>query len=196
MTFGPTRRLAPDVTLVGEPTAITYEMGSIAMSANTARRIVVGVDGSAGRLLSRRTVPPPLEADGVTTRNRIPRGHKVALRAIGAGEAVRKYGQIIGVAQQAIAPGEHIHVHNLAMADFERDCEDVQREAVGRPPAAQILGTKLAGDDLRLTLRCPAQARRGCRGAGRRYRFSPPASRPTATDARRLSRRKPPAARR
>jgi len=58
---------------------------------------------------------------GVTTRERIPRGHKVALRAIAAGEAVRKYGQIIGVAQQAIEPGAHVHVHNLAMAEFERD---------------------------------------------------------------------------
>ncbi|MDF2094418.1 UxaA family hydrolase [Aquibaculum arenosum] len=63
----------------------------------------------------------PLPSERVTTRERIPRGHKVALRGIAANEPVRKYGQIIGVARQAIEPGEHVHVHNMAMADFERD---------------------------------------------------------------------------
>lgn len=41
-------------------------------------------------------------------------GHKLALRSIAAGEPVRKYGQPIGAATRAIAPGEHVHVHNLA----------------------------------------------------------------------------------
>jgi altronate dehydratase small subunit len=40
-------------------------------------------------------------------------GHKVALMAIPAGESVVKYGEVIGRATQAIAPGEHVHVHNL-----------------------------------------------------------------------------------
>lgn len=46
----------------------------------------------------------------------IPRGHKIALRAIAAGAPVRKYGFPIGVATQAIALGEHVHSHNLATA--------------------------------------------------------------------------------
>jgi len=41
-------------------------------------------------------------------------GHKYARRAIAAGESVVKYGQPIGHATRAIAPGEHVHVHNLA----------------------------------------------------------------------------------
>jgi altronate hydrolase len=52
---------------------------------------------------------------------RVPTGHKVATRAIAAGEPVRKYDQIIGFASRDIAPGEHVHVHNLEMGDFARD---------------------------------------------------------------------------
>lgn len=41
-------------------------------------------------------------------------GHKLALRAIAAGEDVVKYGFPIGYAAEDIAPGQHVHVHNLA----------------------------------------------------------------------------------
>lgn len=40
-------------------------------------------------------------------------GHKVAARAIAAGEKIVKYGAPIGSAICAIAPGEHVHTHNL-----------------------------------------------------------------------------------
>lgn len=41
-------------------------------------------------------------------------GHKYARRAIARGENVVKYGMPIGHATCDIAPGEHVHVHNLA----------------------------------------------------------------------------------
>ncbi len=50
----------------------------------------------------------------VTTRAPIPRGHKLALAAIAAGEQVLKFGFPIGRATTAIQPGDHIHSHNLA----------------------------------------------------------------------------------
>ncbi|NIZ92095.1 UxaA family hydrolase [Kineococcus rubinsiae] len=50
----------------------------------------------------------------LTVRSDVPAGHKVALRDVAAGEAVRKYGQLIGLASVPIAAGEHVHVHNLA----------------------------------------------------------------------------------
>ncbi len=50
-------------------------------------------------------------------------GHKVALTTIANSEPVRKYGQIIGFANGPITPGEHVHLHNLAMRDFGRDIE-------------------------------------------------------------------------
>ncbi len=50
----------------------------------------------------------------VLTRT-LPRGHKVAVRAPAPGDAVHKYGQVIGRATAAIAPGDHVHVHNVGM---------------------------------------------------------------------------------
>ena len=52
----------------------------------------------------------------------VPRGHKVAVRAIARDEAIRKYNQVIGFASQDIAPGDHVHTHNCDFrSDFERD---------------------------------------------------------------------------
>lgn len=47
----------------------------------------------------------------------IPPGHKVARRAVEQGGEIRKYGQIIGYATQPIAPGDHVHSHNLAVGE-------------------------------------------------------------------------------
>jgi (2R)-sulfolactate sulfo-lyase subunit alpha len=49
----------------------------------------------------------------ITTRDPIPLGHKVALRAIAGGEKVIEYGEVIGEALRDIAPGQHVHVHNI-----------------------------------------------------------------------------------
>lgn len=46
----------------------------------------------------------------------VPKGHKFALAAHAAGEAVRRYGEAIGRATCTIAAGEHVHSHNLATA--------------------------------------------------------------------------------
>jgi len=40
-------------------------------------------------------------------------GHKLARRAIAAGETILKYGAPIGSATRAIAPGEWVHAHNM-----------------------------------------------------------------------------------
>jgi altronate hydrolase len=85
----------------------------------------------------------------------IPSGHKIALRAIAAGEPLRRYGQIIGFATQPIAPGDQVHSHNLAIGDFARDyrfCSDVQpveyvpeaerRTFMGYPRADGRVGTR------------------------------------------------------
>ncbi|MFM7705391.1 MAG: UxaA family hydrolase, partial [Rubrivivax sp.] len=64
-----------------------------------------------------------LPGEGVTVAGLVPPGHKVATQAIAIGEAVRRYDQIIGHATQPIAAGQHVHVHNLAYADFARHHE-------------------------------------------------------------------------
>lgn len=43
----------------------------------------------------------------------IPYGHKVAVRSIAQGEAICKYGKVIGRATASIDVGEHVHVHNV-----------------------------------------------------------------------------------
>ena len=59
--------------------------------------------------------------EGVTAAAHVPAGHKLATAAIAAGEPVRKYDQIIGFAAADIAAGDHVHVHNVVLQDFERD---------------------------------------------------------------------------
>ena len=44
----------------------------------------------------------------------VPLYHKAALRAVGAGSSVTKYGEHIGYATRPIAQGEHVHTQNLS----------------------------------------------------------------------------------
>jgi len=60
----------------------------------------------------------PLSGSDVASAQAIDMGHKVASRAIPSGAPVRKYGQVIGFATQAIAPGEWVHVHNVGLGEL------------------------------------------------------------------------------
>ena len=65
--------------------------------------------------------------DTLEVTSRIGMGHKIALGEIKKGEAIHKYGQIIGFASEDIPAGSHVHVHNVAADTFERDyafCRD------------------------------------------------------------------------
>lgn len=57
-----------------------------------------------------------IEVNGIAlvVRDPIPSGHKIALVPIAAGGAVIKYGSPIGVAGADIAPGTHVHTHNVS----------------------------------------------------------------------------------
>jgi altronate hydrolase len=57
----------------------------------------------------------------VTATRDLPAGHKIALAPIPEGDAVRKYGQVIGFAKLAVTPGDHVHTHNVTLKDFGRD---------------------------------------------------------------------------
>ncbi len=66
---------------------------------------------------------------GLRVRAQVPAGHKIAAVAIAAGEAIKKYNTVIGIAARDIAAGEHVHTHNLQFIEFDRDphfCEDVR----------------------------------------------------------------------
>ncbi|WP_402462354.1 UxaA family hydrolase [Isoptericola aurantiacus] len=66
-----------------------------------------------------RAVAP--DGSAVVVHGDVPRGHKLALHAVAAGDPVRKYGQTIGVATVDIAVGDHVHAHNLGFDPGERE---------------------------------------------------------------------------
>src|ERR1700709_969035 len=83
---------------------------------------VISLHPDDGVLIARTTLMPGIEvAKGVTTVERIPAGHKVAVKPIAIGEPVKRYGQIIGFGTTAIAPGQHVHVQNIGMGEFSKD---------------------------------------------------------------------------
>lgn len=85
-------------------------------SDNVATMIV---DGNAGDRVAL--------ADGeISLQSAIQKGHKLALRSISAGNVVTKYGFPIGVATSDIAPGEHVHIHNVQSALSARSHYDFE----------------------------------------------------------------------
>ena len=49
----------------------------------------------------------------VIVREKLPQGHKLAIRNIAKGENIYKYGHLIGVAGCDIQAGDYVHVHNV-----------------------------------------------------------------------------------
>ena len=49
----------------------------------------------------------------LTITQTIPRGHKVASRAVSKGDGIIKYGERMGHATKDISVGEHVHTHNV-----------------------------------------------------------------------------------
>lgn len=61
----------------------------------------------------------------VTVLAEIPAGHKVAIHPIAAGDAVYRYGNVIGFAKSSIKQGEHVHTHNLVYEELDTLKADV-----------------------------------------------------------------------
>jgi altronate hydrolase len=109
---------------------------------------VIRLSPEDGVLIARIALPPGTPVgDNVAVRDRrIPPGHKVAVRGHAPGEAIRRYGQIIGFATEAIAPGDWVHTHNCAMGDFAKDYAwgvDAKPTAM-IAPAATFMGIRRA----------------------------------------------------
>lgn len=94
--------------------------GTARDGAPSARPAVLRIHPSDSVVVALRPIAPGeavrADADGPTlvALAEIPAGHKVALRAVAAGEPVTKYGFPIGRATADIAPGDWVHSHNLA----------------------------------------------------------------------------------
>jgi altronate hydrolase len=113
------------------PTDAVISMPGMSERAKTPR--VLRLNPEDNLIVSIDPILPGAIAEGVTAVSRVPKGHKMATRAIAEGEPIRKFGQIIGFAKAPIRPGEHIHEHNCIVHDFARDyhfAEDAKPEAV------------------------------------------------------------------
>jgi altronate hydrolase len=101
---------------------------------NTPRTIRLSPDDNVAIAID--LVNQGADAAGLTARERILRGHKMAVEPIREGEPIRKFGQIIGFAKNHIAPGEWVHEHNVGLHDFERDyafCADAKGDDLVPP---------------------------------------------------------------
>ncbi len=101
----------------------------------------------------------------------IPRGHKVALRALPAGAEVRKFGWPIGRLTAPVAPGAQVHSHNLVTSlsgveGYRHDAGAVA-DAAERQEYA-LHGLSAAGRPRRHAQRDLDPADRGLRRAHRR----------------------------
>ncbi|HYP08992.1 MAG TPA: altronate dehydratase family protein [Bryobacteraceae bacterium] len=54
----------------------------------------------------------------VPVRDSVPPGHKVALKPVGVGENLVRYGQVMGRARSPIEPGQHVHTHNVSFEEI------------------------------------------------------------------------------
>ena len=53
------------------------------------------------------------ELKSIKIKEKIPYGHKVAIKDVQKGSKIIKYGEVIGVATKDIPIGSHVHTHNI-----------------------------------------------------------------------------------
>jgi galactarate dehydratase len=108
---------------------------TIRMHENDNVAIVVNAGG-----LPEGTVFP----DGLLLRSRVPEGHKVALCDIEQGEAIRRYGVVIGYAVQPVARGSWVE-ESLVEMPAARGLDDLPMPARGRAALAPLEGYTFEG---------------------------------------------------
>jgi len=84
---------------------------------------LIRLTASDNVVVARTTIPPGTELpeEGITSRDRIQAGYKIAARPIAANEPIVKYNVVIGFAACDIAPGSLVHSHNTTFREFARD---------------------------------------------------------------------------
>jgi altronate hydrolase len=91
------------------------------MSERARNPRVLRLHAADNVIVSIDPILPGAVAEGITAISRVPKGHKMAVRELAVGDAILKFGQVIGFATAPIKPGEHIHTHNCGVHDFARD---------------------------------------------------------------------------
>ena len=86
-------------------------------------RDFVRLDPADNVVTAIRPMQAGVAVEDVTTAALIPRGHKIATRAVPRGDKIIKYNQTIGYAAADIAPGEHVHTQNVEFRGTAHDYE-------------------------------------------------------------------------
>src|SRR6218665_2342311 len=134
----------------------------------------VAIVATDGGLPAGTVLPEGVAGAGITLREPLPQGHKLALQDIAEGAAVRRYGVTIGYALAPIAAGSWVHerrprmplaraLHDLPLAPGHppplRPRPHSRRRWGARAPAANALGPRAArpaaGHGARAAARAP-----------------------------------------
>ena len=95
----------------------------MAATADLARKEFVRLDPRDNVIIATKALAAGSRptGNGIALAKMVPPGHKIATVPIAKGEPVLKFGQIIGYTMADIAPGEHIHTHNLLFGAHVQD---------------------------------------------------------------------------
>ncbi len=86
-------------------------------------RPFVRLDPSDNVVTVARALDAGSAVEDVKATGLIPSGHKIASAPIPEGGEIRKYAQLIGYASKEIAPGDHVHTHNVEFRNTEAGYE-------------------------------------------------------------------------
>jgi altronate dehydratase len=88
----------------------------------TAENAVIHLHSTDNVAIARVALSPgqELRVNGraIIVEDPVPAGHKIAVAAVGSGENVLRYGQVIGRARIGIQQGHHVHTHNIAFEEL------------------------------------------------------------------------------
>ena len=88
-------------------------------------QLAIQLNANDNVAIAKQTIAPDttltMPSHSLVIREKIPAGHKLALRAIAPGEHVFRYGYSIGIASRAIVPGEWVHTHNLQIGAISQE---------------------------------------------------------------------------
>ena len=122
------------------------DIAKLPTAGNSAIRLHPSDNVAVARVALAAGTELSVEGVRVVTREAIPAGHKMALRAIRPGELVERYGQAIGRASQPIEAGRHVHTHNLSFEEQQFDYEfpETETPVPQRKDAPTFLGYQRA----------------------------------------------------